>query len=197
MLFDFLAFIEELREKPEKKQVVEKYEKLFWPVRWTIQDQIWYTEYLSQFPPLPYRLPEELKNDFDWELLLQLVVSSFSSDYEIKKVEVKEWDTKGEKSAESKELYIAVKSGDQSVVKTVSELRSFQILRLYEIYIEEQMNLHALKGEDENEKKAIDNERELRVKRWKAVIDTMDKEELSKAAKSEQAKKLEGLKGAL
>jgi hypothetical protein len=29
MLFDFQAFIEELREKPEKKQIVEKYEKLF------------------------------------------------------------------------------------------------------------------------------------------------------------------------
>jgi hypothetical protein len=27
MLFDFQAFIEELREKPEKKQIVEKYEK--------------------------------------------------------------------------------------------------------------------------------------------------------------------------
>jgi hypothetical protein len=28
MLFDFQAFIEELREKPEKRQIVEKYEKL-------------------------------------------------------------------------------------------------------------------------------------------------------------------------
>ena len=29
MLFDFLAFIEELREKEDKKQIVEKYEALF------------------------------------------------------------------------------------------------------------------------------------------------------------------------
>jgi len=77
-----------------------------------------------------------LKNDFDRGLLQQLVVGSFSSDYEIKKLEGKDGE---------RDLYIAVKSGDQSVVKTVSELRSFQILRLYEIYIEEQMNLHALK----------------------------------------------------
>jgi len=28
MLFDFQAFIEELKENPEKKQIVEKYEKL-------------------------------------------------------------------------------------------------------------------------------------------------------------------------
>jgi hypothetical protein len=33
------------------------------------------------------------------------------------------------------------------------------VLRLYEIYVEEQMNLHALKAEDENEKNAIDQER--------------------------------------
>jgi len=33
MLFDFQAFIEELREKPEKKQIVEKYESLFGPIQ--------------------------------------------------------------------------------------------------------------------------------------------------------------------
>jgi hypothetical protein len=27
MLFDFQAFVEELREKAEKKQIIEKYEK--------------------------------------------------------------------------------------------------------------------------------------------------------------------------
>jgi len=190
MLFDFQAFIEELREKAEKKQIVEKYEKLFWPVQGDIKDQIWYQEYLSRFSWLDYKVPEELKGDFDRELLQQLVVGSFSSDYEIKKLE-------GKEGAEGRDLYIAVKSGDQSVVKTVSELRSFQILRLYEIYIEEQMNLHALKAEDENEKNAIDSERDLRIKRWKAVLDTMDKEELSKKAKSEQESKLGDLMGKL
>jgi hypothetical protein len=29
MLFDFPAFIEELREKEDKKEIVEKYEKAF------------------------------------------------------------------------------------------------------------------------------------------------------------------------
>ena len=43
---------------------------------------------------------EELKEDFDRELLQQLVVSSFSSDYELKKEEDKP----------ERELYIAVKS---------------------------------------------------------------------------------------
>lgn len=187
MLFDFQAFVEELREKPEKKQIVEKYETLFGPVQGDIKDQIWYTEYLKNFEALPYEIPEELKDDFDRNLLEQLVVGSFSSDYELKQ----------EKDKKEKELYIAVKSGEQSVVKTVSELRSFQILRLYEIYIEEQMNLHALKAEDENEKNTIDQEREMRLKRRDAVRQTIDKDKLSQEAKEEQAGKMEDLMGKL
>jgi len=100
MLFDFQAFIEELREKPEKKQIVEKYESLCGSIQGDIKDQIRFTEYLSKFEPLPYETPEELKNDFDRDLLEQLVIGSFSSDYELKKEEGKE----------EKELYIAVKS---------------------------------------------------------------------------------------
>ena len=187
MLFDFQAFVEELREKPEKKQIVEKYETLFGPIQGDIKDQIRYTEYLSRFQPLPYETPEEIKNDFDRDLLEQLVAGSFSSDYELK--------TEANKA--DKELYIAVKSGEQSVVKTVSELRSFQILRLYEIYIEEQINLHSLKSEDENEKNTIDQEREMRIKRRDAVIQTIDREEVAGKAKEEQANKMEDLMGKL
>ncbi len=180
MLFDFQAFVAELREKEDKKQIVEKYEKLFWEIKWSIYDQVWYTEYLLLFPGLDYIKPEELKDDFDWELLQRLVIWSFSSDYELKEDKSKWW----------KELYIAVKSWDQSVVKTVSELWSFQVLRLYEIYVEEQMNLHALKAEDENEKNAIDQERSMRINRRKAVLETIDREALTKDAKKDQESKL-------
>jgi hypothetical protein len=188
MLFDFAAFIQELREKADKKQIIEKYEKLFGPVTGEIKEQNRYTEYVSSFEIFPYAVPEELKKDFDRELLQQLVVASFSSDYELKK-------TKAEDAL--RDLYIAVKSGDQSVVKTVSELRSFQVLRLYEIYIEEQMNLHALKHEDEKEKDAIDQERSMRQKKRKAVLETMDREVLEKEAKAEQENKLGDLMGQL
>lgn len=186
MLFDFQAFIQELREKAEKKQIIEKYEKLVGPIQGDIKDQEWYKEYLVKFQPMVYAVPEDLKKDFDRDLLQQLVIGSFSSDYELKKEDKSE-----------KELYIAVKSGEQSVVKKVGELRSFQILRLYEIYIEEQINLHTLKFEDENEKNAIDQEREMRLKRRQAVRDTMDKEEMSKEAKKEQESKLGDLMGQL
>ena len=180
MLFDFPAFIEELREKEDKKEIVEKYERLFWKIQWDIKDQIWYTDYLSKFPSQFYLTPEDLDDDFDWDILEKLVIGSFSSDYELKQDE-KDGDW---------ELYIAVKSWDQSIVKTVSELWSFQILRLYEIYIEEQMNLQILMNEEsedgESEKEALISEREVRLKKWNAVIDTMNRSQEAEAAKKDQ-----------
>ena len=180
MLFDFPAFIEELREKEDKKEIVEKYEKHFWKIQWDIKDQIWYTDYLSKFPAQPFLTPEDLEDDFDWDILQKLVVWSFSSDYELKQDEEDgNW-----------ELYIAVKSWDQSIVKTVSELWSFQILRLYEIYIEEQMNLQILMNEGsedgESEKEALMSEREVRLKKWNAVIDTLNRSQEAEAAKKDQ-----------
>ncbi len=176
MLFDFPAFIEELRQKEDKKEIVEKYEKHFWKIQWDIKDQIWYTDYLSQFPTQSYITPEDLEDDFDWDILQKLVIGSFSSDYELKQDD-KSW-----------ELYIAVKSGDQSIVKTVSELWSFQILRLYEIYIEEQMNLQILMSEEEEEweKEALISERQVRLKKWNAVLDTLNRSQEAEAAKREQ-----------
>jgi hypothetical protein len=187
MLFDFQAFIEELKEKEDKKQIVEKYEALFGEIKGGIRDQPRFTEYLTKFSFQPYLTPEELEEDFERDLLQKLVLGSFSSDYELKHDEKKK----------GFDLFIAVKSGDQSVVKTVSELRSFQILRLYEIYIEEQINLHILMHEDEEEKKALTSEREMRVKKRNAVLETLDRAEKAAEAHKEQEKKLDDLMGQL
>lgn len=183
MLFNFQKFVNELRENPEKKEVVEKYEKLFWPIEWEIKDQKWYTSYVSTFPPLSYLRPEELKDDFDWALLMQLVASSFSSDGLLEVVEGKDLP----------EFVISVQSGDQVVVKKVSELRWFQILRLYEIYAEEQMNLEVLIAEDEKEKTAIETQRASRHNRWQLVLDNMDKDIMSKQEAAEKEEKLDDL----
>jgi len=183
MLFDFQSFVSELREKEDKKQIIEKYEKHLWPITWDYKDQERYTQYVSNFNPFPYKVSEEVKEDFDRDFLQQLVISSFSSDYELKQTPDKDWNIE---KKWLKDLYIAVKSWEQSIVKTVSELRSFQILRLYEIYIEEQINLHALMYDDEKEKTAIQQEREARLKRRNLIIETMDKEELKEQAKKEQ-----------
>jgi len=183
MLFDFNAFIGELRENSEKKEIIEKYEAALWPIAWWLKEQIRYRDYLSTFSPTKYLVPDELQNDFDRDLLEQLILWSFSSDYELKANE-------GE---EVPELYIAVKSWDQSIVKKVSELWSFQIQRLYEIYVEEQINLEILRQWSEDEKNAIEWERTMRQKRRQAIIDTLWMAQEAQAQKEEQAKSLDEL----
>ena len=187
MLFNFQAFIDEMREKDDKKEIVEKYEKHFGPVTGEIQDQERYTGYLINFKHHPFRVPEELQEEFDWKLLLQLVAGSFSSECMFEK------DKETQEGENPRELTISVKSGDQSVVKKVSELWSFQIMRLYEIYIEEQMNLHILIKEEDKDAEAILWQRHLRLERWKLMLDTLDKDELQQEAKKEQADKMDDL----
>lgn len=183
MLFDFQAYIADLREKAEKKQVVEKYEKAYGPITGDIKDQMRYKEYVINFKAMPVAVPEELKSDFDREVLVKLVSSSFSSECVLEK------DTE----KETLDLVISVKSGEQTVVKRLGELWSFQVLRLYEIYIEEQMNLQVLVHDDEKEKAAIIAQRQGRIQKWKLIIENLDKEELIKAAEEEKATKLDDL----
>lgn len=183
MLFNFTMFVQELRENPEKKEVIEKYEKFFWDITGGVQDQIWYKDYVSTFSSTQYLVPDELAKDFDRTMLMLLVASSFSSDGLLEVVEGKEFP----------EFVISVQSGDQIVVKKVSELRGFQVLRLYEIYCEEQMNLQILIAEDENEKNAILAQREARSNRWKLVVDNMEGDKMKKIIAAEQASKMDDL----
>lgn len=183
MLFDFQAYVAELREKDEKKETVEKYEKLFGPIQGEIKDQNWYKDYVSLFPAMQYLVPEEIKEDFDWDILIQLVAASFSSDGV--------FDNNTEK--ELPDFVISVQSGDQVVVKKVSELWGFQLLRLFEIYVEEQMNLQILINEDEKEKEAILAQRESRLNRRKLVVSSAENQVATQQAEAEKEEKLDDL----
>ena len=55
-------------------------------------------------------------------------------------------------------LYICAEKQGVYLVKKLSELWSFQILRLYEIYIEEQMKLFSLLKEEEEEESIRDKQ---------------------------------------
>ena len=121
-----------------------------------------YKEYLSLFDVehvlgelglglhFPPRLPEY---EADFMPLLRLVAASFSSTYEL------EYDDE----TNSVNLIITSKSHGESRTKALDELWSFQIHRLFEIYIEEQLNLEALRLNSEAEKEAIEKERKMKL----------------------------------
>ena len=148
-LFDYQCFLTELREhkNPKKKQIAINHDQ--WSKAATIEEEPFFQDYLSHFSPIEFHTPEELEGDFDWNLLLILCVGSFSSDYFFQLTD----------ESKMPELYITVRSANQEVTKKVSELWSFQILRLYEIFSEEQINFHSFSVEDIVEAIAIELER--------------------------------------
>jgi hypothetical protein len=166
-LFDYNEFIEELKENDDKKEIVEKYSKYYGPQeKVSIYETAFYKDYLSKFD-IPFQLvvPEDIEEEFDWDLLTRLVVGSFSSNYDLL------LDENSQQSPPKVHLYIAVSRDETHVTKELSELWSFQVLRLFEIYIEEQMNLFSLKKEnDEIDEDSILEEQKMIIRKFKRKI---------------------------
>jgi hypothetical protein len=165
-LFSFQEFVNELRENPDKKEMIEDYERGYGPMPSDFKETDIYKKYVGEFTPSKqFKLiaPSELEFDFDWELLEQLIAASFSSDYRFEPSEVVPF---------MYHLYIFVNSGGSRVVKKIGELWSFQIYRLFEIYIEEQINLFTLIDE-EDEKDAVFAEQKARLRKYRLLTSAL------------------------
>jgi len=160
MLFNYKEFLDELKEDENKRELYDKWSQISNAER--IEDEPFY-EYLQEFSPIQYKVPVELMNDFDWNLLLQLIVSSFSSSYEIELLYDDDYIF-GIDEIVLPELVINVYNGGMCVAKKVSDLWSFQIQKLFEIYCEEQLNCQILNMEDDFS--GIDDERKMRIKAY-------------------------------
>lgn len=173
-LFNFKNYFNDLKSNTSKVDIVDNYIQQFGEPN-CIEDCV-FIDYLNQFEisrkDFSYMVPDELKDDFDWDLLARLAMASFSSDYEFVHTE-KGWD-----------LRITVFAADQKIVKNISELWSFQVLRLYEIYIEEQLNLAFLYSTSEVERDSIQSVRDKKIAQFndtfKEVDRTLDMIELNK-----------------
>lgn len=131
--FDFQDILAQQKEKHAGK---EQFDKLMESVdeNTIIEDMPFYKNYLSRFEVEKafdgMSLAAEEKNQLSQKelyLLFRMVFASFSSTYEILY----------DKPTNSVDISISVKSGDQKITKSVAELWSFQIIRLFEIYMNE------------------------------------------------------------
>ena len=184
-MFNFKEFIENLKENDEKKDIVEKYEKNVENLSENFEDTIIYKDYLSKFNTdnLDLLLPEYIDEDFDFDLLVKLVIGSFSSSYVLEK----------DQDTWKMELLINVSAWDKHVAKKLSELWGFQIARMYEIYIEEQMNLEILAHEDEKEKDIVLSQRANNLDKWKLTLDNLIVSKLKEEEQQEKEDKLNDL----
>lgn len=142
-LFDFESFISELREKDGKREIISSYESYYGAINPDLRKQVWYANYVKAledlYPEEGILVPDDLEDDFDWRALFALVTASFSSSFRFEKNEkdpsgpLRLWIKVSSKNDETDEVI--------TIEKSLDELWSFQIIRLYEIYIEEQINL--------------------------------------------------------
>jgi len=161
-LFSYKDFKTGLREDENKSYMIEKLDLYSNAV--SLEDEPFY-ETINRFrSSIPYAVPKEILFDYDFELLLALVASSFSSSYSL------EFPKNSSITSHIPELYITVISEDKSVKKKISKLWPFQIIRLFEIYLEETINLYTFSMEDENEVNPIKEEYNLRKRKFDMII---------------------------
>lgn len=168
--FDYNEFIEELKECDYKKETVEKYSRYYGPQEnVSIYETAFYKDYLSKFD-IPFQLvvSEDLEDELDMaqrDLLTRLMVGSFSSNYDLV------LDENSQQEIPRVHLYITVSNDDSKECVDIADLWSFQILRLYEIYTSEQMNLFSLKKEDDGmEEAAVSAEQRMRLRKFKRKV---------------------------
>jgi hypothetical protein len=146
MIFNYKDYIEELKNSYEESKK-ETYKAWLKNKGKTDYKKEKYYKYHLNIEPIKYRVPIELQNDFDYDLLLRLVAVSISSSYDFVFPNPETTDQSENIDLSIPDLVIHVESGNKRVSRSIHELYSFQINRLYEIYFNEMINLWQIRRE--------------------------------------------------
>ena len=170
-LFDFAEFVGELRNNEKKCPLVKEYEKFYGliPMESTFESTKVYKHYVKRFKITPkqfeyFNINERLIEEFDWKLLLQLIASSFHSNYKFEIGENGKID-----------CMISVTSDNRSAKRKMSKLWSFETLSLFEIYVDEQLNLFTLIKSKPKKAESIQDQQKLRQKLFETAINSIVK----------------------
>lgn len=135
MIFSYKDFILKIEKSSDRKDKIVYDAWLKCGGGYILEEASFY-KYISQFKPFKYKAPDFLSEN-EKDLLLMLICSSFSCNYEFVISSPDEEDP-------IPELFVAVESGGQSIVKSMSELYLHQFEKLFQILISEVINLESL-----------------------------------------------------
>ncbi|MDO9512277.1 MAG: hypothetical protein Q7J34_11000 [Bacteroidales bacterium] len=165
-MFNYKEFKEEMRCESEAKyhEVILKFDKV--SSAEIIEDEPFWS-YLKAFDPsVSFAVPEEFEEDFGF--LFRLIAASLSCDWRYVFPTLNECVEANIDPKEIRpELMITVGDGEQSRDDSISSLWSFQVKRLIEIYLAEQMNLEHLKITDSFESVSLIIDREKRIRYYR------------------------------
>lgn len=157
-MFNFQNIIAELKEKHDGEEKFEKFIEGF-DENSVIEDMSFYKDYLSKFDVERAfdgfnltAVENDLLSKDDMFLLSRLILASFSSSYDIL----------FDKQSNSIDFSVSVTSGEQSITKKISEIWSFQIMRLFDIYVNEQIEL-SIEDYDLEELEDLKEQRKIRL----------------------------------
>ena len=165
--FNYDAFFKRLKKDPNKRESALKYELLFGNQNGlTVEDQPFYKDYLSLFL-MPFQVAIPDKGDHDWGLLLSLIFGSFYSEYTLTLEE--EWK-QNPVVRPMVQLAISVNFEGQGVTRNLDELSDVHIIRLFEIYVDEQINSAIIRQQEDGGQESVDSERERIVSLYKKKL---------------------------
>lgn len=181
-LFDFEEVINFIRRKNEKEDGKDALLKLIEdiPAGSSIEDLPLYRDYLARFDVEHAfdgieLMPPDIGTKADLDLLQRFICASFSSTYDLTYYEERQ------KYIMAINVTSKNKDGEEvSITKTLDELWSFQLYRLYEIYLEEMLALEVDRNEDDDYKECIDDEREAKLVVFKQKVRKLKREKEKK-----------------
>lgn len=157
-MFNFKNIIADLKEKHDGEEKFEKFIEGF-DENSVIEDMPFYKDYVSKFDVERAfdsfnltAVENELLTKDDMFLLSRLILASFSSSYDILY----------DKQSNSIDISVSVTSGEQSITKKISEIWSFQIMRLFDIYVNEQIEL-SIEDYDSEELEDLKEQQKIRL----------------------------------
>lgn len=148
-LFNYDRFAQKNNKDKKEDNCIKEYEQMYCIGRGSIIEQHpFYREYLSKFDTcFELVTPDDVEMEpHEWDLLIRLVMGSFSSSYYLELDE--EWKLIPSDKIKV-HLRICTKSEGEPITKLVEELFTFQIERLFEIYVQEQIKLQILKNKQD------------------------------------------------
>lgn len=143
MQFDYSKYKKQCLNKGKSRYVLIKYISLHGDNN--LEDEPFFN-HLMKIKPVDIFFPIGLQYEFNYDFLLQLVAGSLSVEYELILLEGVE---------NTYRLSITVNHSGSTLTRYLDDLEASQIIRLYEILINEIWELYILIGEDEFEKDVI------------------------------------------
>ncbi len=162
---DLMQLFNAMRRDPLKRQIVEKYEHYCGPFKPYLEQNLFYTEYLSEFKTIPYEIPEGLPG-FDYQLFMQCCLGNYTA---------KAWlSFPNDDFSELPELNMYVESERENKHVLISHLFSFQVLNIMDVFIIEQIQFQTLCYSDLIESFLIFQKREQLINEHNSVIETIE-----------------------